>query len=203
VGLSASELIQHLSSCSCCLKTDIGQEDFGFYSIKERAISIVYQRFPTHLPTYINSKGVPGKYYKISGQSIYSGQMHPVVRAKLMDGLKERFSPAANNLYKVIRHKSAPMLRKVGLTLEYGIPLNYGDVRMIKGKISWKPVSPMYSPRWDISNLWPMRKAIEDAMVDAKLITDDNVAYVPRITERFREVMDLNDRYIRIILTKP
>lgn len=192
----------HLSSCSCCFKTDVGQEDFGFCSIKGGDVSIVYRRFPTHVPSYVSKKGVPSKYHKVSGQSIYSGQMHPVVRAKLMSALKDRFTPGANNVKRLTTTKKVPSMKKVKLTFEYGVPVNYGDVRMIRGVLSWKSANSDYIPRWDLSNLWPMRKSIEDCLVGSGIIRDDNVGVVVELSERFVEVKHINDRYIRVIINR-
>jgi hypothetical protein len=188
-----------LSSCSCCHKTDIGQEDFAFVSRSKKAVSIVYRRFPTHLASYYRKDGTPGKFYKISGQRIYDGSLPFVIRAKLMSGLKDRFSPMANSAMALLGHGN--QITIADLKFEYGTPINYGDVRMLKGKLSWKQPEHDYVPRWDASNLWPIRKSIEDSIVDAGIIPDDNVGVVQNLAERVRFVETLDDRYIRVIIT--
>lgn len=201
--VTPDQLISHLSSCSCCLSTDLGREDFGFYSLKSGSFSVLYRRFPTHLPSHVRKDGTNGKLYKISGQRIYDGSMHPMIRAKIMDGLKSRYKPLGDELSALV-HSSGGILRAEGsVIIEYGVPVNYGDIRSLKGRISWLPPKPGYQPRWDLSNLWPMRKAIEDAMVDAHLMKDDNIAFVNEITERVVGVDHIDDRYIRFTFHKP
>lgn len=202
MSLSLDSIEAHLSSCSCCQKTDIEQEDFGFYSKSNGNASLVYKRFPTHVSIYTTKNGKPGKFNKVSGQSIYSGQMHPVVRSKVMGALKERFFPASNNLSKLLTNDQARKFKKVKIIFEYGVPINYGDIRMINGKLNWKPAKKDYVPRWDLSNLWPMRKSIEDCLVDAGILKDDNVGFVRELNERFTEVNHINDRYIRVIIKR-
>jgi hypothetical protein len=97
-------------------------------------------QFITHAPKNKTKK------IKINGQSIYVGMNHHT-RAKVVSHL-HRFLGA-------FIPKGLKLKGPVEVELEFHVPINYGDVRRVKGKggyrISWKEPAEGYVPKWDAS----------------------------------------------------
>lgn len=67
----------------------------------------------------------------------------------------------------------------IGTHLHIYVPKNYGSVRMVKGKITWKPPHDRYKPNWDLDNLaFIWLKSLNDGLVKAGVLPDDTVEYL-------------------------
>ncbi len=151
-------------------------------------MKIVLPEFPTHVNKSKSS------YMKVGYNRIYAGINH-FVRAKMVSQLHSFIS------------KHIPD----GITCEYPAemhltiycPINWGSVRMYKGKISWKKPADNYEPNWDLDNLATLwLKCINDVLVHKGIFPDDTVKYIRKATYEFKECDDLTDRRIVFKLQK-
>jgi len=95
------------------------------------------------------SAGTP-RYLKINGQSIYSGNMRPMVRAKVVNAIKDFFRTYTDTIPK----------QQVPIRLECDI------------------YAPLAAKNWDLDNQWIYHKCFIDALVASEVIFDDNVMFV-------------------------
>jgi Holliday junction resolvase RusA-like endonuclease len=148
---------------------------------------IIYlKEFPTHIQLSKN------KFHKISGNSIYSG-IHYILRNKIFIGMHDFI---LSHIQDGV-HFTSP----VKITLEFIVPINYGNVRFLKklNRISWKPAPDDYKATWDIDNLaWPWLKAILDVLVKKMVIEGDTVEYVQQIEYKLTLCDTLEARQIII-----
>lgn len=147
--------------------------------------------WPLHV-AYTKNKKVPNKYIKLNNQSIYNGRINRFSRATVMD-----------NLHKFWMRKfpKKSKISKFPVNIYYTIKtvINHGDISRRNDKLIWKYPSKNYIPRWDIENLASIIiKSCNDALVIAKIIPDDSVNYVTKISYEFIPVDELNDREIII-----
>jgi hypothetical protein len=95
------------------------------------------------------SAGTP-RYLKINGQSIYSGNMRPMVRAKVVNAIKDFFRTYTDTVPNQL----------VPIRLECDI------------------YAPLAAKNWDLDNQWLYHKCFIDALVASEVIFDDNVMFV-------------------------
>lgn len=159
--------------------------------------------FPTHIRTAKTSRAKK-QYTKISGNNIYSANMHHNTRAKVVEAmhnwLERRIVDAiTEQTGELIYFFSHP---KFVMECEYHVPRNYGTVKMLKSGLSWKPCTPDYRANWDENNLtFAWNKIIMDCIVRSGYIQDDNVDFVISSSKgTFVEIDNLDERKIVVIL---
>lgn len=111
----------------------------------------------------VDDKGIPiiknpatagtPRLKKINGQEIYSGRMHPRVRAKVIAEMKTFFRPFFDDIDPVTEEELP-----VKIAIEMHTPLGNG--------------------MWDLDNLWVYTKVLQDVIVDKGILPDDNVQYI-------------------------
>jgi Holliday junction resolvase RusA-like endonuclease len=95
------------------------------------------------------------KYEVINGQKIYSGMVHPTMRARIFSTLKDFLKPFMQKLPKI----DAPVKIRCEI---------HDTIREAKSK-----------SLWDLDNRgWPYIKAFQDLLVDLEVIHDDNVLFI-------------------------
>ena len=88
---------------------------------------------------------------KINGQELYSGNMPPHMRSKVVACIKESFEP---------------FLKKVKPILDFPIRID-AELHTIPG--TWG---------WDLDNQWIYHKCFQDALVAQGIIPDDSIYYI-------------------------
>jgi hypothetical protein len=159
----------------------------------EREI-IISMRLPTHIAK-TNNKSAPNKFIKINSQSIYNGSLNTFSRAIVVENMHyfvEWNIPSAIIGLKLTKVKE--------IIYEFRTVINHGDIRRVKGKISWKKPGPGYIPSWDLNNLsdiWV--KTGNDALVLSGVLSDDNAGVIRDTRYRFVEVEDIDD--LELVIT--
>jgi hypothetical protein len=79
----------------------------------------------------------------------------------------------------------------------------HGTVKMIRGKLSWKPPKEGYVCTWDVDNMWIWGKCFNDVLVNNNYLHDDNVYIIRAAGEvEFVPVKTLDERKIEFIISK-
>lgn len=147
-------------------------------------IKFVFNKFPTHVA--LSSK----KNMKINTQNIYNGKLNPHSRNKVIHEMKAYI---ISNLPKKLEIKQFPIKIKI----LFCVPHNYGDVRMIKGVLNWKPCSEDYKASYDLDNrVWIWSKVIQDCLTFMKFIPDDTVDYINNIEYKYIKIDNIENRQI-------
>jgi hypothetical protein len=180
--------------------------------IIEPALTITYNKFPTHVAT------TKEKFVKINAQQLYSANIHHMERAKIVNKIKAYYSKeiiANRNEYRKILDGCG----KIWLDAEFHVPINYGLVKMMKSKtimnewsimpmIQWNKAQEGYIPNWDLDNVnFFYSKTFQDSCSKlllpigkdykkmAGIIKDDNVSVIKKCPGmEFIEVDDFADR---------
>lgn len=122
--------------------------------------------------------GTP-KYWVLNGQSLYSGNMHQMVRNKVTNLVHEYLSSFIGEV--------VPIELKTG---------EYLKIRCILAEL--KGVA-----NWDCSNKWPWIKWFEDTMVESGKISEDKITVVRSSGEiYFHEVENISERSITFVVEK-
>ena len=122
--------------------------------------------------------GTP-KYWVLNGQSLYSGNMHQMVRNKVTNLVHEYLSSFIGEV--------VPIELKTG---------EYLKIRCILSEL--KGVA-----NWDCSNKWPWIKWFEDTMVESGKISEDKITVVRSSGEiYFHEVENISERSITFVVEK-
>ena len=93
--------------------------------------------------------GTP-RLMKINGQQLYSGNMNPLVRSKVVNKIKEFFA----------EHIPTGIQVPVPTRLEADL------------------YAPLAAKNWDLDNQWIYHKCFIDALVAASVLPDDNIMFV-------------------------
>lgn len=143
------------------------------------------------------------KYFKINGQAIYSGNLHPRTRALVVETMHKyikRYVPTTTDLTGMYPLK---------ITLKFYAPVNYGNVSLRTDKktngkyLCWNMPEVGYMPTWDADNQWIWGKCFNDVLKEQGIIPDDNVAYIKSSGEVvWEEVADIKDRKLVFIITR-
>ena len=123
------------------------------------------------------SHGTP-RYQIISGQALYSGNMSPIIRAKVFKEVKEEFRKHFKGIKSI---KDYPVYIKLTFYDEFG----KGD--------------------WDLDNRsYAYKKAIQDTMTSdgINILEDDSVRYVTSISSSFIPIENEEDRKLVIEVFK-
>lgn len=122
--------------------------------------------------------GTP-KYWTLNGQSLYSGNMHQMVRNKVTKEVHEYLSSFIE--------ESVPIELKTG---------EYLRIRCILSEL--KGVA-----NWDCSNRWPWIKWFEDTLVESGKISEDKITVVRDSGSiYFNEVDNIEDRSLIFVVEK-
>lgn len=147
-------------------------------------IKIEFNKFPTHVAL---SKT---KNLKIGTQPLYNGKLNPHSRNKVIHFMKDYIT---KNLPKNIKINNFP----IKLKIIFYAPHNYGDVRMLKGVLNWKPCGTDYKSSYDLDNrVWIWNKVIQDCLTNKGIIPDDTVDYITNIEYEYQRIDNINDRKI-------
>lgn len=159
------------------------------------SVKIEIPNFMTH------AQKSKSKYIKINGQRLFVGINHHL-RASIMKQMHEYI------LQYIPKDLDLKSICPITIRLEIHVPINFGDVKMIKDKegiykLSWKKPVDGYLPKWDADNLWIWGKAFNDTLVENNFLEDDNVLYVKTSGEvKWIEVEDISDRKLVFIIDK-
>ena len=158
-------------------------------------------RYEVEIPQFITHvEKTKTKKLKINGQTIYSGNLHHYTRAKVVKQLHEYLS---EYIKEQLGEADLSHLFPLQITLHFFSPLNYGDIRMYKGNLSWKKPADDYEPSWDADNQWIWGKCFNDSLVKCGYVPDDNVAYIQSSGKVvFNEVEELDDRKLLFVIEK-
>lgn len=157
---------------------------------------ISISNFPTHIAK-TNNKTKSNKMIKVNNQAIYNSNLNRFSRNIVMKNLH-------NYLIKEIKPYKETFLREsyrppFEIEITIFTVINHGSISMRDHKISWKYPTEDYIPNWDIENLATIWiKAICDSLVMLKIIPDDNISYINKISYKFKEVENLTDRKLVI-----
>jgi len=166
--------------------------------VKKRAVKEIRVEIPqfiTHVPT---SKT---KFMKINGQRLYSG-LNPHIRAKIVTELHNYVRPFINAEMKK-KGSDITSLSPLHIRLEFHAPINYGDVRRIKGTIRWKEPADDYVASWDVDNMWIWGKTFNDTLTEEGHIKDDSASFVRASGEvKWVPVDTFDERKLVFIITK-
>ena len=151
--------------------------------MEKELLSVTMDKFSTHVP--LNKKR--SKWMKIGFNRIYSG-MNFHLRNLVVSHMHEYISSCIPAGVKPLR----PGLR---CKLIVKVPKNFGNIRRVKGKLSWKKPPKDHRPNWDLENLaniWI--KCINDTLVGREVIPDDTVGVISGISYEFVECEEFEDR---------
>jgi hypothetical protein len=152
--------------------------------------SVEIPQFKTHV------KQSSAKWVKINGQTIYTSAHHRV-RYMFMEQIHEyllQYIPKFDENITTI---------PLELTLYIYAPINYGDVRRMKGVINWKPAKEDYKPSWDLDNFaWIWVKGVQDVLQKQGIIPDDNVKFIRKVSYEYIPVEQFDDRKLVITLSQ-
>lgn len=113
---------------------------------------------------------------KINGQELYSGNMPPHLRSKIVNCIKEQFQE---------------VVRKCNPLSEFPIAIT-AELHTIPGAMNW-----------DLDNQWIYHKCFQDALVAAEIIPDDNIFYITQAPAfSYHPVERLEDRKLVYRITK-
>ena len=151
---------------------------------------VTIPEFKTHVQQSAN------KWKKINGQSIYTGAHHRV-RQKFVEDihayLKEHIGENENVLIK-----ESP----VEIQVKIHAPINYGDVRRMRGKICWKTPAENYEPTWDLDNFaWIWIKCIQDVLQHQNIVSEDTVKHIRKVSYEYIPCETLDDRKIEVTIS--
>lgn len=155
-------------------------------------IRIVFPEFITHAQISKN------KFKKIGYNVIHSSSHFT---------LRDAFVRSMHNYIEEFMPQGVTITGPVETEVLIYAPINYGNVRMIKDKVSnqhklsWNPPKQEYSPNWDIFNLGAVwLKSLDDAAIKAGWLPDDNIKYFRGFSGKFIEVDKLEDRKIVYVM---
>jgi len=166
--------------------------------MKETEIVLEFPEFITHIPKSNPKDSSKTKWQKIGFNSIYSTP-HYTLRNALVGAIHrylEKHIP--NNL--VIQGP-------VETQLIIHVPINYGDVKLLKNKetnqryLSWKKPPINYKPSWDIGNLANMwLKCLDDMLIKKGILPDDTIEHLQKTSYEFIECETIKDRKLVYII---
>lgn len=139
------------------------------------------------------------KFIKINGQRLYSG-LNPHVRSSIVTQMHDYVREHINDQLK---GKSLDHLYPLRIRLEFHAPVNFGDVRMIKGEVRWKAPEKGYKAKWDADNMWIWGKTFNDTLNEEGYVRDDSVDYIRAAGEVKHVPVDhFDDRKLVFIISK-
>lgn len=154
--------------------------------------TVVIPEFLTHVEKTDN-KVAPNKFIKINNQTIYNGAITRFTRNTVITNMHDYIDS------ELSKHILVPFVGAVEVSFKIRTVINHGSISRRNGKINWKKASKNYTPNWDIENLSSIWiKCINDVLVKRKILFDDNVKFIKKISYEFEEVDDISKREIVI-----
>jgi hypothetical protein len=147
---------------------------------------LVLENFPTHAPTSKSYK----QYIKINGNRIYSGMQH-YTRSFVVNFMKDYIKSELPEDFS-LNSSMFPITIDIVLC----VPINFGNISIRKGVLTWKPAELHFVPNWDLDNQWIWSKVAIDTFKPYFPSKDDNVSQVNSIQVHYYEVPHINDRKI-------
>jgi len=161
---------------------------------QENEIIIEFPLFITHVPLSKN------KWKKIGYNAIHASPHFT---------MRNAFVGAMHTYIEKHIPKNLSIEGPVTTEIVVYAPVNYGNVKSLmdrttnKRKLSWKPPSKDYKPNWDIFNLAAVwLKSLDDAIIKAGILPDDNIEHFQGFGGRFVPVENLEDRKLVYIIKK-
>jgi hypothetical protein len=132
---------------------------------------------PDNKPLIANPASVnKPRIKKINGQELYSGNMPPHLRSKIVAVLKQHFEDH---------------LRKCNPLSDFPIAVE-AELYTVPGAMNW-----------DLDNQWIYHKCFQDALVSQNIIPDDNIFYITKAPAfSYHPVERLEDRKLIYRLTR-
>jgi len=91
------------------------------------------------------------KYITINGQALYNARMSPHIRSKIVNAVKDSFTPYLSGVNPIIQ-----------------LPV----------RISLKLHDTIRQANWDLDNQWLYNKCFQDLIVKQGIIPDDDIKYI-------------------------
>jgi len=91
------------------------------------------------------------KYITINGQALYNARMSPHIRSKIVNAVKDSFTPYLSGIEPIVQ-----------------LPV----------RISLKLHDTIRQANWDLDNQWLYNKCFQDLIVKKGLIPDDDIKYI-------------------------
>jgi len=91
------------------------------------------------------------KYITINGQALYNARMSPHIRSKIVNAVKDSFTPYLSGVDPIIQ-----------------LPV----------RISLKLHDTIRQANWDLDNQWLYNKCFQDLIVKQGIIPDDDIKYI-------------------------
>jgi len=150
----------------------------------------------THV-AYTNNKSAKNKYWKINGQAIYDGSVNKFKRAIIVENMHHFIINSLDDSLLNLKIDKVINMRYIFNTVK-----NHGSISRRGDKTCWKPAKKDYKSNWDIYNLasfWI--KTIDDALVEAGVLVDDNTDVINEAAYKKVEVDHIDDLELEIIIT--
>lgn len=158
-----------------------------------KEIRVIIPEFMTHAS---KSKS---KFIKINGQRLYSG-LNPHVRSSIVNQMHDYVREHINKQLNGVSLKKYYPLR---IRLEFHAPINFGDVRMIKGEVKWKKAAAGYKAKWDADNMWIWGKTFNDTLKEEGYVVEDSVDYIRAAGEvKYVPVETFDERKLVFVISK-
>ena len=149
----------------------------------------------THIPKTRNKKAAD-KYIKINNQAIYNGALNTFARAIVVENMHSYFMDSLPDSYLNLKIAKVKHIEYIFHTV-----INHGSIQRRNGAKTWKPAKDDYEPNWDLNNLSDIWiKTANDALVMAGVLTDDNVGVIQKTSYEFREVKDIGDLEMVVLI---
>jgi len=145
---------------------------------------------------YTQNKVKADRLMKINGQSIYNGALNKFKRAIVVENMHYYF------VYNIPEEMLGLNLTKVK-SIEYifHTVINHGNISRRNGKRIWKEAGKKYVPNWDIQNIADIWiKTGNDSLSIAKVIQDDNVGVITKVSYELKVVDHVDDLELEVII---
>lgn len=158
------------------------------------------QEYRVTIPEFLtHANKSKNKYLKINGQRLYSG-LNPHVRATIVKQMHDYVRTYINDQ---LEGCSLEHLSPLRVRLEFHAPINYGNVRMIKGEVRWTSPQPDYEATWDADNMWIWGKIFNDTLKEEGYVIDDSVTHIRASGEvKHVPVKTFDERKLVFVITK-
>lgn len=131
---------------------------------------------------------------KVNGQTIYNGALNKFKRAIVVNNMHYYFD---YNIPPEMLGMSLDKVKRIEYT--FHTVINHGNISMRSGNKVWLKAKPGYEATWDIDNLaFIWIKTINDALVSAKVLKDDNASIMKKGRYQLKEVEHIDDLELEV-----
>jgi hypothetical protein len=161
-------------------------------------IRLEFPEFITHIPKNNPKDSSKTTWQKIGFNSIYASP-HYTLRNALVGAIHKYLD----------KHIPQNLIIQgpVETQLIIYVPINYGDVKLLKDKqtqkrfLSWKKPYKNYKPKWDIGNLANMwLKCLDDMIIKKGILPDDTIEHVVKTSYEYVPCDTIKDRKLVYII---